>query len=217
MKRTVAITAGLLALAGVVYVAGRLPAEPPGGGAATPVAAPEPKTRIALVNMAYVFKWYGKWKGFQSQLKVDFEKYEKQAQLKNAEIAELIKVAQDPKSTAAQKDKAADDVKRLKRELEDINTSAKKNLGTTSDEQMTIIFKEVYEAAARYAQGHNYDAVFMYTEAEAQDYFNPNNIIAKLQNRACMPLYYAPGMDISQQIVMTLNASYRPGTPPAGH
>jgi Skp family chaperone for outer membrane proteins len=220
VKRTVALSAGVLALAAVVYVGGRLSAQGTGAAGGAPAAAPEPRTRIALVNMAYVFKYSAKWKSFQSELKATYDGYEKQAKLKQAEIDAAVAKVKDSKEppTQAVKDQVELDVTRLKRDLEDLNKKAKAQLGQMSDDQMGIIFKEVYEAAARYAQAHNYDAVFMYTEAvDGKDFFNPNNIIAKLQNRACMPLYYAPGMDVSQQIVMTLNASVRPATPPAGH
>jgi hypothetical protein len=49
-----------------------------------------------------------------------------------------------------------------------------------------------------------------YTEAvDSKDFFNPANIIAKLQNRACIPLYYTPGLDVSKEIVAAMNAKRR--------
>ena len=52
MKRTVVVLTGLLALVAAAYVGGRLRAQT---GAAP---APEPRTRIALINLLFVLEKY---------------------------------------------------------------------------------------------------------------------------------------------------------------
>src|SRR5439155_1529767 len=72
VKRTVCLAAGLVALGVVIYV-GKLWAQQPGAAGATPAAAPEPRTRIALLNLNYVIKFYKKFNNYQEQLKHDAE------------------------------------------------------------------------------------------------------------------------------------------------
>ncbi|HEY7428872.1 MAG TPA: hypothetical protein VH682_31870, partial [Gemmataceae bacterium] len=45
-----------------------------------------------------------------------------------------------------------------------------------------------------------------------EDFMSPQNIARKLNTGALMPLYAAPGMDISQEVVNMLNYNLRPST-----
>ena len=40
------------------------------------------------------------------------------------------------------------------------------------------------------------------------DFNNPMNIMGKMQQRACMPIYMTPGLDISKEIASDLNKTY---------
>ena len=72
-------------------------------------------------------------------------------------------------------------------------------------------------AAQRYAVAHNFEAVFHYQDATTQqDYYSPYMIARKVQSPSLMPIYQAPGLDISYEIVMTLNAAYMSNKPAAG-
>jgi Skp family chaperone for outer membrane proteins len=214
VKRTVVITAAVVTLALAVYAGAQLRAQQP-----TPARAPaaEPRTRIALLNLAYVIKNYKKTESFQAEIKAEFKNYEARAQAKRAQMEQLAKHASDPKTTPEQRESDEKTITQLKREMEDINAEAKSVLGKKGDEQMVILYREIQDAAGRYAVAHNFEAVFHYLDATTQqDYYSPNMIVRKLQSPSLMPMYQAPGLDISVEVVMALNASYVSHNPNAG-
>lgn len=189
----------VLAAAGLVVV-GRSWSGPPAKPA-------PPKSRIALVNMAYVFKHSEKWQRNQAELKETFEQYEKRAKELGAEAEEIAKAVKGPDLPAETREQAGERLPKLKKEAEDHNAAAKRELGEMSDKHMVAIYKDIQQASERYAKDNDLDAVYMYTEAvDEKDWFNPKNIIAKLQNRACFPLYKIPGLDVSKEIVAAMNA-----------
>jgi Skp family chaperone for outer membrane proteins len=212
VKRTVVFTAAVLALGLAAYLGSQLQAQQPGTAPARPAAA-EPRTRIALLNLAYVIKNYKKTETFQAEIKAEFKNYEARAQAKRAQMEQLAKHASDPKTTPEQRESDEKTITQLKREIEDINAEAKSTLGKKGDEQMVILYREIQDAAGRYAVAHNFEAVFHYLDATTQqDYYSPNMIVRKLQSPSLMPLYQAPGLDISVEVVMALNAAYAHNT-----
>jgi Skp family chaperone for outer membrane proteins len=206
------LAAGVVALSGAVLLTAKLTAQPP--AAAQPPA--EPRTRIALLNLTYVIKNYSKFLAFQEEMKKAVENYQAQDKLVGGQIEAKTKDMQNPALQPAQKEAIQKDLTALHRKREDNSNEAKAFLGKKSDEQMVILYKEVQEAAQRYAAAHNFELVLHYNDAvSAQDYWSAPNIMRKMQAGACMPLYCMPGMDISAQIVQTLNAAYRPAAAPA--
>jgi Skp family chaperone for outer membrane proteins len=210
------------ALGVAVYFGNHLRAQTPPGGTA-PAAAP--RTRIAMLNLAYVIKSYAKWDQFQKNFKVDYKAWDDKVNAKMAQKDAAIKEAQAPGTPAEKRDKLVKDVKVFDRDIEDLKAEGQKVLGAKSDEQMVVIYKEVRDAATRYALSHNFDLVLHYNDVTTQaDFDSPNNIARKMNAGALMPLYVANGMDISYDVVNALNAAYtansggRPatGTPGTG-
>jgi len=222
VKRKVVFTAGVLALGLAGYFGSHLRAQQPGTAPGAPAFA-EPRTRIALINLAYVIKNYKKTETFQAEIKAEFQAYEGRAKAKQTQMEQLAKHASDPKTTPDQREADQREMTKLKREVEDLNNEAKGNLGKKGDEQMVILYREIQDAAQRYAMAHNYDLVLHYIDATTQaDYYAPGSIARKLQSPACMPMYQAPGLDISREVVIALNASYvhnsaAPATRPSGN
>jgi Skp family chaperone for outer membrane proteins len=213
-----AVTAGAAALALMGYIGSGLWAQttPP----ARP-ATPEPKTRVALLNLSYVIKYYKKFEGFQSELKEDLKTFETRAKGKMSLVEATTKHMQDPSTSSAQRDMDQKEIVKLKREIEDINNDAKSFIGVKSDTQIVQMYKEIQDAAQRYAVSHNFELVLHYNDAlTTADYYSPTNLVRKLSGGALMPLYAAPGLDISMEVTQALNASFHPTaaapTAPAG-
>ena len=98
---------------------------------------------------------------------------------------------------------------------------AKMKLGKRSDDEMKILFMDVYDAAQRYAASHDFELVLHYNDAVTEaDFLSAQNIARKLNTGALMPLYYQRSMDISMDVVRMLNynasAQSTPGTAPQG-
>jgi len=220
VKKTVLTAGGLLALAVLCY-AGRSwgQAQPTGqtnnSTSPSPAAAATPKTRIALLNLTYVIKNYMKYKNFQQEIQSSIEPFKKQDTELRKRLEELSKKAES--APAAEKDALEKEAKELKRKLEDNSVEAKTQLGKKSDDEMKILYMDVWEAARRYAVAHEFEMVLHYNDADTErDFMSPQNIARKLNTGALMPLYAAPGLDISREVVEMLNYNLRPNTAPGG-
>jgi Skp family chaperone for outer membrane proteins len=214
VKRTVLVLTGLLALVAAAYVGGRLWAQPGGTAAAPP---PEPRTRIALINLLFVLEKYERGVALQAELKRAAEPYQAKETAKMAEREKLVKEAQGPKCTAERREQIEADVKKIDRERQDNKADYEKTLAKKGDEAMKILYREIQDAASRYAQAHNFELVLHFNDATTTErYYSAAWIQRKLTPAVCMPLYAVRGMDISEQVVNDLNAAYRrTASPPA--
>jgi Skp family chaperone for outer membrane proteins len=213
-------TAGVIALGVAVYVGSRLFAQPP-----APQASAEPRTRIALLNLGHVVKNYRKFQQFQEELKKAVEPYQLKDKQYRQQIEAHAKALQDPAKSQAEKEVLEKNLRTYQRQLEDNANEVKTFVGKKNDDQMVILYREVQEVAQRYAVSHGFELVLHYNDAlpNTPDYYTPMNVARKMQAGACVPLYAANGMDISNPLIQTLNNAYgngpaamTPAAPPAG-
>lgn len=99
-----------------------------------------------------------------------------------------------------------EEAKKIQRALEENSMEAKRKLGKRSEEELRVLFLDVYAAAQRYASTHDLDLVMHYNDAiTKEDYFSTQNIARKLQNGALVPIYSSMGIDITQELAESLN------------
>jgi Skp family chaperone for outer membrane proteins len=214
VKKTVMAAGCFLAL-GVLFVVSQSwgqnqpQSSPPPAAAATPA-----KTRIAILNLTYVVKKYQKYTRFQEEIKGIIEPLQK----KDAELRQALEnlrkkdeeLARQPQSP--EREAIARQAKDIQRQLEDNSAEAKLKLGKRSDDEMKILFMDINEAAQRYAATHDIEMVLQYNDAVTeQDFFSPQNIARKMQSSALVPMYWLPSMDISMDVVNTLNYNMNQG------
>jgi Skp family chaperone for outer membrane proteins len=218
VKRTVILTAGAVALGAALYIGSVWAQTGTRPGTPAPASA-EPRTRVALINLTYVIKHYQKYDAFQNELKVAVKPYQDKDTGHKSEAEKLAKEMADPKTTAEKREANEKRLRELQRLIEDNKNDAQKVLAKKGEEQLKILYMDVRGVVERYAQSHNFEMVLHYNDAiTTQDYWSAQNISRKMQIGALMPMYSAKGMDISAEIVGTLNASYKPttGGSPAG-
>lgn len=98
------------------------------------------------------------------------------------------------------------EAKKIQRDLDENSLEAKLKLGKRSDEEMRVLFLDVYDAVQRYASKHDLDLVMHYNDAiTREDYLSEQNIARKLQSGALVPIYTSTGIDISKEIAESLN------------
>jgi Skp family chaperone for outer membrane proteins len=205
VKKTV-FAAGLVLALGVLCVVGQLWARQ------NPPTQAAQRTRVALLNLTYVIKNYGKYSSFQSEIKKLIEPFQNTDTQYRKEAEELSKQI-TPTTTAEKRAEIERKLKDIQRKVEDNNAEAKVVLGKKTDDEMKIVYMDVVAAAQGYATSHEFDLVLHYNDAVTkEDYFSAANISRKLQSGALMPLYAAPGMDISQEVVNLLNYNLKPAT-----
>jgi len=204
----------MAALGVVVYVGSHLWAQQAGTGTAAPAAqAPPLQSRIALINLSAVVKEYKKWTNFQDEMKSTVVKYEKDLQARKAQLdGWQSELAKNP--DAARREQLEKSVRATQREMQEISDDAKQVLAKKEGDQLVIIYKEVHEAAARYAAARNIELVMHYNDAVTEsDLNNPANVQRKMTTGACMPIVMDPRMDISKDVAWMLNDYYKRSTP----
>jgi Skp family chaperone for outer membrane proteins len=215
VKRTRGIVAAMATLGVAVYLGSRLWAQAP---AAAPQAPPQ--TRIALVNTLQVIKGYHKFKTFDDEMHKLAAPFEKRDKELRDNLLEWQKALANPALPADNREKAEKEIKERKRQIEDNSLEAKKVLASRYDDQFKQLYVEVEEAVKRYAMSNGFQLVLQFDERTAAHELNsPANIQRKLQGSAttgaCVPLYIAPGLDITPAVISTLNAGVQAGPAPA--
>ncbi len=209
-KRIAYIAVGVLALSVGIYVTTKLWADPP---------QPQPQraqTRIGILNMATVLKNYHKVEAYTAEMKESFKRFDDQTKDKRKMIETRTQQANDEKYTLDQREACKKEIVKLQRELEDMNNEMKKTVNDQTEKQMVTVYREIQDAVRRYAMDKGLDAVLTHIDAlNPQDAYSAMNVMANMQQRACMPLYYNPSMDISMDIVGSLNTAYDNSKGPA--
>jgi Skp family chaperone for outer membrane proteins len=227
VKRTVITLTAMAALGATAYLGSQLRAQNPQQYTgqvqqATATAPVKPlTTRVAIINLQQVIKQYRKWTDFEQNYKNAYQYYNAEFEKRKTQGVSL-KSQLDKTADDATKDKIQQQLKDLERQVQDLGETAKKQLGKMRDEQAVQIYREVEEAVQHYARANDIEMVLHYNDAIVPaDMYNAVNIERKLQTGACMPMYSAPGMNITDTIAMMLNqrlgATAAPAAPSAQH
>ena len=205
MNRTVSILAGLGLLAVGVYVGSRLEAQQP------PATPPRPlQTRIGLINMVQVLKNYKKFQNFEAKMKDQQAAAEAQMKPFKDDLIKLQAELNDPKTNPQRKDEIVSLMSRREADAKLKQGEIQRELVKANGEYVKQVYREVEEVVNAHARANNLELVLFYNDAiTAEDYYNPETIKRKLMTPASLiPMVVAPGMDISDQIVTTLNAKF---------
>jgi Skp family chaperone for outer membrane proteins len=198
VKRTAFLLAGAALLGAAIYV-GTLWANPPGR------SAPQ-TTKVGLVNITYVMKYYYKYQAYTDDLKASMAKFQTNDTDWRKKGEALTKERADTKTTEARKEGIDRELKSLERQLEDNKNEAQKLLIKKNEEQMKLLYKDVRDKVAVYAEANGFDLIFHYHEPlDKVEFDSSQNIARKLNVGALVPMYWSSGLDISREIVMSLN------------
>lgn len=212
MKRKVAFVAGAVALVVAVYTGSRLTAQ-----TGTPAPArPAGGTRIALLNLRFVIKNYKKYLSFMDDMKRQDQRYVELVKGKQAE-KEKLQVAASKEPDGPKREQFEADLRRVQREMEDLAAKARRDMARQGNEEMVKVYKEIRDAAYRYAQQNNFDLVLHFEgAADAKEVDSPLLIQKNFNAGGCCPMYWNGSLDISGPVLGALNAawtSHQPATP----
>jgi Skp family chaperone for outer membrane proteins len=215
VKRTLLIVAGFAALSVAACFGTSLVAQ---GGGGVPAAAGG--TRIAVVNVGTVFTKYEKAKAFKEELQTIIKPYKDKADGWRKEMIsyqEMIQKSQFDKYKKEDLEKAILDRKRA---LEDMDRDVRNLVGKKQEDQLVQLWKEVNHGIQLYAKTRGFQIVLGYGDPmDPKEWDTFPNINRKMQGMdlgGVCPLYIADGIDISMDVVTSLNAAYsqnRPGSP----
>jgi RNA polymerase sigma factor (sigma-70 family) len=214
---TVCVLAALMGLGVGLWRGGSAAADPPDRRGEEPARAAEPRTRIALVNLSYVLKHDDEARAGQEAVKKQVTAYQEREKFSGSKIAAWTQELAVPGLSAENRDKLEREIRVARRVLEDDQEEARRKLEKLNDELTVALYKKVREAARRYARAHDIELVLHYNDASGEaDLDSPANVQRKMQAAGCTPLYAAPGIDISKELVALLNARRGKETPPEG-
>jgi Skp family chaperone for outer membrane proteins len=213
VKRKILVLAGVIAVAASIYV-GRLLAQQ----TSTSARAPEPpQTRIALINLRYVFENYYKYKSFKAEIEETVMKpFQTRDRVKTQEYEKLMRDAQKTDLKPEEREKIELEIRQLKRQVEDSRMEIQRTLHKRSEDAMKLIFKDVQETATKFAQVNNFEVLMAYGESfDPAEYYSVPFIYRRMQPGTFSPLWIKDGMDISKGVLSTLNAG-QPNPPASG-
>jgi Skp family chaperone for outer membrane proteins len=210
VKRKLIAATALAGTAALLIGVGAVWARPDTPAPAAPAAAPV-RTRIGLLNISYVLKNYKKYQTYQDDVKGEYDRFDKQAKELQLKMEALNKAMKDPQTNKDKLPGMEKEMKDLTRSLQDVQEDAKAALGKKGDDKMVEMYREIQNASIRLATERGFDLIMHYNDVvDNKDYYTAPNVARKIQAGACMPMYYANGMEISVDIVTALNAAYKP-------
>jgi outer membrane protein len=169
-----------------------------------------PRTNFALVNLAYVLKNYDKATAIRDDVKDEVETVQKREKDLRAELKDLTKQLSEEKD-ADKREEIEKAGRKLSHQLEELKADAQSAIMKKQDKSFTALYAEIREAVQRYAIANDIALVMHYNDAmpDSPEFNSPANVLRKVQAGATMPLYMAPGMDISKEVLEILNENYR--------
>ena len=194
------------------------PAYNPGQQYSQPAtAAAALQTRgVRVINIGQVIKKYQKFQQYEMSLKQQTQELQKRVEQKKAQAQDLQKEMERPDTQTARRDEIERQMKALQRQAQDDLDESKQRITKDEFNQMVMIYKEVEDAVAVFCRSSNIEMVLQYSDATGPEKYLPTNFQQKMINRACMPIYVDPRLDITQQVIDMLNrrlASTTGGTP----
>jgi Skp family chaperone for outer membrane proteins len=208
MMRSMIRNGGVLVLVGMLVMVGKSLSEPK--------ASPVPKSRIALINLAQLFKGYAKVARFNIEHVKLLEPLKIKEKRLQAQIDAHTKELETKEMSEEQRVELDTQLTEYKRKIEDIHNEAKRASIKKNETHMVIVYKELSELARRYAKEHDLDVVFHYNDVPTEDpaYFKPTNVSRKINSGTVVPLYIREGVDITNDMIAQLNDAYRAETKP---
>jgi Skp family chaperone for outer membrane proteins len=194
---------GVLLLVAALAVAGR-------SWSQTKPAPQPPRTRVALVNLTHVLKKYDKAKEMMGEMRAALAPFQKKDAELKAQLDKLDKLLKEqPEEAARQREQIEKEMTALRREIEDVQKEAKTTISAKQDAQLVTLYRDLREAATRYAKAHDIELVLHYSDADEAGLDNPINVARKMQAGACLPLYAVPRLDITDDVLEILNEKKR--------
>jgi Skp family chaperone for outer membrane proteins len=174
--------------------------KPPGG--TTP--------HVGVVNIWAVVKNYKKTQELRAELQGIVKAYDDDAKhTKNELETKKLQLKDNDKYTENEKAAIAKDVKRLEKVLTDKSEEMREVLIKKESEQAVAVYHEIEEAIRQMAISKGMDLVSIYGDTpDEKDRNVAKNLARKINTGASIPVYVAPGVDLTEEVLKRLNEKY---------
>jgi len=214
VKRTILLVAGIAALAVAAYCGTRLWAQQ------TPAAGASVGTRVAVVNVGTVFSKYAKANVFKEELQKTIKPFKDKADGWRKQVIEYNDMLQKQDFSKYKKEDLEKAVLERKRAMEDMDREVRNLIGKQQEDQLVQLWKEISTHIRAYGASKGFHVVLGYgdpmDQKELDTFANINRKMQGMDMGGLCPLYVAQGLDISEEVVQSLNAAYQQSRPAAG-
>lgn len=181
---------------------------------------PAASTRVAIVNIGWVFSKYEKAKFYKQEMEEVLKPFRQQGEKLRKEIGDWAEAMKAPTFDQKERDRYERGILDNKRKMEDLEMQVRKLVGKKQEEQIVTLFREISGAVQAYAQANGYHLVLGYGEQVEGELYGITNVSRKmtgLDGGGTNPLFQGAGVEIAPMIVETLNRHYanQGGTTPA--
>ncbi len=156
---------------------------------------------IALVDISYIFKNHGRFKGQMDEMKADVQRAETNVKTKRDEITKLAERLQEFR-------KGTQDYKQLEEELAkrqadlSVQVTLQKNQFLQREAEIYYnVYQEISQATEYYAKQHGIDMVLRFN-GDPADVQRPDSILSFINKPV---VYYQQSLDITPAILTELN------------
>ena len=218
MKKTILVVVGCAALAALGYTATQLTAQ--GGGAAAPQV-----TKVGVINVGAVFSKYKRALDLKDELSGAFKPFKEKADQWSKEIISYKEAIANGTNKVGNQVYTKESLEKAildrQRALQDLDRDAKKALGNRQEEQLVHLWKDVTQHIRAYGASKGFHIVMGYGDPidpkDKDSFSNINRYMQGMDVGGVVPLYVASGLDITDEVIVSLNASYKgPGTATSG-
>lgn len=183
-------------------------------GAAPAAAASSAPHKIALIDMAYVFKNYEKFTRLREDLKAEIQASEEEAKTRAMNLQEMqqkMKAFTDssPEFTAAEQQLA-----KASAEFEAFRRAAQRDFLKKESQIYHTVYLDATDAVSKYAKYYKYNLVLRFNREEL-DTENAQKLIEGMNRQV---VHFEPENDITLSVTDYLNKKYTQtaGAPAAG-
>jgi outer membrane protein len=205
-----------LALAGVF--AANVSAQANKPAAAQPAASNAPH-KVALIDMAYVFKTYEKFNNLRDDLKVEVQQGEETAKAKAEALKNLQAKMKTFQESSPEYTQTEQQLAKASAEFESFRRAAQRDFLKKESQIYHTVYMDVSDMVRKYAEHFNYTLVIRFNR-EDLEIDNPQKLIEGMNRQV---VFFREEDDITDAVTDALNiqfkkqaggATARPATPP---
>jgi Skp family chaperone for outer membrane proteins len=178
-----------------------------------PQPVPAGTTRVAVVNMGYVFGKYQKALMVKKDLEETIEPFKKKAKDLIEQMNAWQTESKKSEIDAGEKGQLDTKILKSKHQLEELQDQVSKVIKKRQEDNLVTLWKEVQDGVKTYAIQQEIDLIIGFgdpMEKEVLDQFpNVNRKMQAMDGGSALPLFVRPGVDISEAVVELLNRRYR--------
>ncbi len=198
MKKLVLSTVAVVLACGCVLSANTASAQD--------AAAPAP-TKVGLIDMAFVFKNYDKFKAMREDLKTEIQGSDNQAKAMAGRIKTIqdqLKTFNDNSPEFLEKEK---ELAKYGSEFEAFRKVAQRDFLRKEAEIYKTVYMEVSDAVKLYAQHYKYAVILRFNREEIESSSNPETVLQSMNRQV---VYFSTRDDITDSVLKYLNQKYQP-------